>query len=104
MKAYMLSKAHEYPIICQMARDYLAIPASSGPSERTFSYAGNLISKKRTRISSENVRYVLCLRSWGFLVDDDDEEEILFNENGNIVVPGDQPGDRIGGLFDPFVD
>jgi hypothetical protein len=63
-----------------------------------------LISKKRTRISSENVRYVLCLRSWGFLVDDDDEEEILFDENGNTVVPRDQPRDRIGGLFDPFVD
>ena len=29
--------------------------------------AGNLVTKKRTRIASENVRYVLCLRSWGLL-------------------------------------
>ncbi|PMD40291.1 hypothetical protein L207DRAFT_399823, partial [Hyaloscypha variabilis F] len=53
-----------FPIITQIARDYLAIPATSTPSERVFSMAGNLVSKKRTRISSENVRYVLCLRSW----------------------------------------
>ena len=49
------SKTHEFPIICQMARDYLAIPAMSGSSEHAFSYAGNLITKHRTRISSENV-------------------------------------------------
>ena len=33
-----------------------------------------MISKKRTRISSENVRYVLCLRSWGLLPEDDEKE------------------------------
>ncbi len=72
-----------------MARDYLAIPATSSPSERAFSYAGNLITKRRIRILSENVRYVLCLRSWGFLVDDDDEAEIQFDGNGRVVLPGD---------------
>jgi hypothetical protein len=46
-----------------MARDYHAILATFAPSERVFSMASNLVSKKRTRISSENVRYVLCLRS-----------------------------------------
>jgi hypothetical protein len=57
-----------------MTRDYIAIPATSAPSERAFNIAGNLITKKRTKISSENVRYVLCLRSWGILADADDEE------------------------------
>jgi hypothetical protein len=85
MRDYMQSKAHEFPIITQMARDYLAIPATSAPSERVFSAAGNLITKRRTRISSENVRYVLCLRSWGLLVDDDDEVDIMINEGGEIV-------------------
>ena len=46
-------------------RDYHAIPATSAPSERVFSMAGNLISKKRTRISSENVRYVLFFKKAG---------------------------------------
>ena len=72
-------------LITQMARDYGAIPATSAPSERVFSVAGNLIAKKRTKISSENVRYVLCLRSWGILVEADDEEEIIINDNGQIV-------------------
>lgn len=89
VKEYMQSKAFDFPIITTMARDYLSIPATSAPSERAFSLAGNLISKKRGRIASVNVRYVLCLRSWGFLVDDDDEDEIIIDENGCIVEPVD---------------
>ena len=85
IKAYMLSKRVEFLIITQMARDFQAIPATSGPSERQFSYAGNLITKKRTRIASENVRYVLCLRSWGLLPDSDDEKEMVFDEKGALV-------------------
>ena len=87
MKQYMEDKEYEFPIICQMARDFLAIPATSAPSERDFSLAGNLITKKRTDISSENVRYVLCLRSWGFLVDDDDEAPAQFDANGEYIRP-----------------
>jgi len=41
--------------------------------------------KKRTRIASENVRYVLCLRSWGLLSESDDEVEIVFDENGVCI-------------------
>jgi hypothetical protein len=60
---YMQSKIYEFPIITAIARDFLAIPATSAPSKRVFSQASNLISKKRTRIASDMVRYVLCLRS-----------------------------------------
>ena len=89
LTAYMQSRVYDFPIITQMASDYHAIPATSGPSERVFSVAGNLISKKRTKISSENVRYVLCLRSWGILVEDDDEEEIIIDQEWKIVEPPD---------------
>ena len=71
----------------QIARDFLAIPATSAPSERVFSLTDNLISKKRTSITSENVRYVLCLRSWGVLVEPKDKEELFFDENGKIIDP-----------------
>jgi hypothetical protein len=71
----------------EIARDFLVIPATSAPSERVFSLAGNLISKKRTSIASENVRYVLCLRSWGVLIELKDEEELLFDEKGKIIEP-----------------
>jgi hypothetical protein len=84
-RVYMASMIYSFPLICQMARDFRAIPATSAPSERTFSMAGNLISKKRTRICSENLRYVLCLRSWGFLVEDDDEEELQIDDEGRII-------------------
>jgi hypothetical protein len=51
----MLLKAYNFPIICQIARDYYAIPATFTPSKRVFSIASNLISKKHMRISSENI-------------------------------------------------
>jgi hypothetical protein len=69
-----------------MALDYHAIPATSAPSKRVFSIAGNLISKKRTQISSENVRYVLCLRSWGILDPDNDKDEIIISEDSGKIV------------------
>jgi len=41
-------------------------------------------------VAKAKIRYVLCLRSWGFLVDDDDDEdEIIIDENGCIVEPVD---------------
>jgi len=93
LTVYMQSKIYDFPIITLMARDYMAIPATSAPSERVFSEAGNLITKKRGKISSENVRYVLCLRSWGILVNDDNEEEIIIDIDGNwrIINPPDIP-------------
>jgi hypothetical protein len=85
VKVYMQSKVYEFPIITQIARDYLAIPATPAPSKRVFSVAGNLISKKRTRIASENVRYVLCLRALALLVQDDDEVQALIDEERQII-------------------
>jgi hypothetical protein len=59
----MQGRAYNFPIIIQIARDYSAIPATSAPAERVFSIARNFISKKQTRIASENVCYMLCLRN-----------------------------------------
>lgn len=42
----------EYPNLSRMARDYLAIPASSTSSERAFSSAKHLVTDTRTRLSS----------------------------------------------------
>ncbi|CAI5508389.1 unnamed protein product [Closterium sp. Naga37s-1] len=48
----------------RMARDYLAIPATSASSERVFSLGRNLISWNRHRLASQRTRAVMILRSW----------------------------------------
>ena len=47
-----------------MAKDYLAVMASSAPIERQFSIFGNIITKNRNRIEEEIGRTLMCLRNW----------------------------------------
>jgi hypothetical protein len=49
---------------CKIAFDTLYIPATSVPSEQIFSKTGDLITKKRNRLSSKNIRVSMCLNSW----------------------------------------
>jgi hypothetical protein len=59
---YWVSKEYEYPIIAQIARDHLAIPATSAASESVFSIGGDIITKKRNKLGVDNTRRLLCLR------------------------------------------
>src|SRR5687768_14714511 len=56
------SKKSKYPILARMARVYLAAPATSTPSERLFSDAGNLLSAKRTRMGPELFKHIMFLK------------------------------------------
>jgi hAT family protein len=47
-----------------MAKDYLAVMASSAPIERQFSIFGNIITKNRNRIEEGIGRKLMCLRNW----------------------------------------
>jgi len=56
--------AREYPRLARIARDYLAIPATSAPAERVFSGGAVLITKKRGSLSDDTIRACMCLNSW----------------------------------------
>ena len=62
---YWCAKQYQYPVIAYIARDHLAIPATSAASERVFSNGSDIITKKRNRLSPPTIRYLLCLRNWG---------------------------------------
>ncbi|CAN0286628.1 unnamed protein product [Scytosiphon promiscuus] len=50
-----------YPILYKVACVYLAVPASSATSERVFSAAGNIVTKKRNRLCPESVNNLVFL-------------------------------------------
>jgi hypothetical protein len=73
---YWASKEYEFPIIARMARDHLAIPATSVPSECVFSSGGDIITKKRNRLGADNTRRLLCLRDWGVLEEGEESSDV----------------------------
>lgn len=50
--------------LAQIAFEVLSIPATSVPSEQAFSKSGNIITKKRNRLSNKNIQASMCLSSW----------------------------------------
>lgn len=56
-------RSHEqfYPLIKNIARKYLSVPAFSVSSERVFSLCGNLVNKKRCRLIPNNVDLLVFL-------------------------------------------
>jgi hypothetical protein len=56
---------HRYPKgLCRMARDYLAVPASSVPAERLFSRAGDVVTQKRNRLLDTATKHILLVENW----------------------------------------
>lgn len=51
----------KYPKLSNLARKFLCIPATSTPSERVFSTAGNIVRAKRSCLSSENIDILVFL-------------------------------------------
>lgn len=56
--------ATRFPHLSRMALDYLGIMATSTPSERLFSHAGDVITDRRNRLKPETARHQICLESW----------------------------------------
>jgi hypothetical protein len=58
-----------------MAKEILAIPATSVSSERGFSSAGLVVTKLRTRLSDESIKALMTLKSWYGLEWDSEDDE-----------------------------
>jgi uncharacterized protein YunC (DUF1805 family) len=54
----------EYPVLSCIARDVLAIQASTVASESSFSAGGRTISDQRNRLKSDTVEALICLQDW----------------------------------------
>jgi hypothetical protein len=54
----------KYPLLSQLARRYLALPATSVRSERTFSLAGQIITPRRNCLSSDIVDMLIFLNDF----------------------------------------
>lgn len=52
----------QFPLLSALARRVLCIPATSASSERIFSEAGLVVSKKRTNLRSDNVKELIFLK------------------------------------------
>ena len=53
-----------FPNLSRMARDYLAIPATSVPSERCFSIAGSVLTKRRSVMTEGMANAIMCCKYW----------------------------------------
>jgi hypothetical protein len=58
----------QYPVLSKLAKQFLGVPATSAPSERIFSAAGNIITKKRNRLKPDISSVLVFLQqSWNYM-------------------------------------
>src|SRR5437762_12202968 len=53
-----------YPKLSKMARDVLAVPATSAGIEREFSISGRVVTKQRNRLSPTTIRDLMQYKRW----------------------------------------
>jgi hypothetical protein len=61
---YWKIQSTRYPVLGCMARDILAIPASTVASESAFSTGERVVSDYRSRLKSETIEALICLQDW----------------------------------------
>jgi hypothetical protein len=54
----------KYPVLSQIARDILAVPASVVPSKSAFSTGQRVVSDYRSRLNSTTVEALIYLQDW----------------------------------------
>ena len=57
----LVSNSIKYPTLVQLAKQYLAIPASSVPSERAFSAAGHIANERRSCLLPDSITMLVLV-------------------------------------------
>jgi hypothetical protein len=61
---YWKNNSARFPNLSRMARDYLAVPGTSTPSERAFSGGRQLITDFRCSLSGNTITACMLLKNW----------------------------------------
>ncbi|KAJ1690482.1 hypothetical protein LUZ63_014637 [Rhynchospora breviuscula] len=62
--AWWKLKVPKYPVLSQLTRDILAVPASTVASESTFSISGRTQSPERSCLNDESMEALICAQDW----------------------------------------
>ena len=81
------------PALAAMARDILAIQATSAPSERAFSFARHVVTEFRASLAPNTIRALLCLKTW--LGSHEAEEDDSEGEEEDPMVKGKGKGKEV---------
>ena len=68
---FYAARRNTFPVISQMARDFLAIPAMSASSERIFSKVGDMVTRKRNRLQPGTIKMLAILKARDLVVDEE---------------------------------
>ncbi|XP_065187650.1 E3 SUMO-protein ligase ZBED1-like [Sycon ciliatum] len=63
------TNAARFPRLAPLARKYLCIPATSVASERVFSFAGQIVDKRRSKLSAEMIDAQVFLHKNAHIID-----------------------------------
>ena len=57
-------KSVKFPILSRIAKDILAIPASTIASESAFSAGRRVLDEKRSRLAPHSIQICVCKKDW----------------------------------------
>lgn len=70
-----------YPELSRLARIFLAIPATSVPSEQLFSTAGDVLTKKRNRLASDSMEaQVFVYKNYDLINDQSHQQWTIYHD------------------------
>lgn len=58
------SHSSQFPLLSQIARECLVVPASTVASESAFSAGGRVLDEKRSSLASDTIKMCVCKKDW----------------------------------------